>query len=144
MGTRTLPPKPQIDPASLYSDPNLGDVAGGAGGYDGMMGGTATNGMNINPPRSDLIPQPQSYVRKPQIDPDSLFSDPGLGGGPVPRPGPAPRVDNPRVMPAPVPGPAPVVPSAPSGDFQSNVDFMNQMATTVSYTHLTLPTKRIV
>jgi len=47
----------------------------------------------------------------------------------VPRPRPAPRVDNPRVMPAPVPGPAPVVPSAPSGDFQSNVDFMNQMAT---------------
>jgi len=63
----------------------------------------------------------QGGTPKPQIDPSSLFSDPGLGGGPVPRPGPAPRVDNPRVMPAPAP--------APSGDFQSNVDFMNQMAT---------------
>jgi len=118
-------PSPKIDPESLFSDPGLG-------------GGRApTPAPRVDNPRvmpgpvpgpAPVVPRPGT-VPKPKIDPDSLFSDPGLGGGPVPRPGPAPRVDNPRVMPAPVPGPAPVVPSAPSGDFQSNVDFMNQMAT---------------
>ena len=151
-------PKPQIDPSSLFSDPGLG---GGQKGmpplrqvkpFDtkvmpGEPQGPVIEGPGFTmpkprPPASQYDPSDPYYNNtgvaggrtlppKPQIDPDSLFSDPGLGGGPVPRPGPAPRVDNPRVMPAPVPGPAPapVVPSAPSGDFQSNVDFMNQMAT---------------
>jgi hypothetical protein len=72
----------------------------------------------------------------PKINLDTLPGNlTGIGGGratPLPKTRtrqtvktPAPRVDNPRVMPAPTPAPTP----APSGDFQSNVDFMNQMAT---------------
>ena len=175
-------PAPQVDFNSSFSDainkvsdaPSLpgggsySDVVAAGGGGINPVVGTRADGTKIrlfdpdNPNRQgNPAPSP-----KPQIDPSSLFSDPGLGGGRAPTP--APRVDNPRVMPGPkinldtLPGnltgigggratplpktrtrqtvktPAPrvdnprVMPAptpAPSGDFQSNVDFMNQMAT---------------
>jgi len=78
----------------------------------------------------------QGGTPKPQIDPSSLFSDPGLGGGQKGMP-PLRQVKpfDTKVMPGEPQGPVIEGPGftnpapAPSGDFQSNVDFMNQMAT---------------
>jgi len=78
----------------------------------------------------------QGGTPSPKIDPESLFSDPGLGGGQKGMP-PLRQVKpfDTKVMPGEPQGPVIEGPGftnpapAPSGDFQSNVDFMNQMAT---------------
>tara|TARA_R110000803_G_scaffold132008_1_gene199241 strand:+ start:5414 stop:7324 length:1911 start_codon:yes stop_codon:yes gene_type:complete len=80
-------PKPQFDPDSLFSDPNMG---GGEPPFQGRRpqeGPFAPpppppmGGPDFNPFMGGNTPIPNL---PPDFDPDSLFSDPNLGGGEPP------------------------------------------------------------
>ena len=75
-------PKPQIDPSSLFSDPGLG-------GGPSPSGNNFLEGLSQQPPMDENTRRrvesgmdgKGTDNRKPYVDPSSLFSDPGLGGG---------------------------------------------------------------
>ena len=85
---------PSLPGGNSYADV----VAAGNGGINPRVG-TRDDGTTIRMFDPDNPNRQGNPTPKPQIDPSSLFSDPGLGGGRAPTP--APRVDNPRVMPGP-------------------------------------------
>ena len=103
-GSEMIPPpqKPQIDPKSLYSDPNMGGGGGGRNYTDPTTGNkmyqppmpTVPEGtmqrMVMPPPINTATGQPDPFggfsdlnaaLNKPQIDPASLYSDPNMGMG---------------------------------------------------------------
>jgi len=89
-GGRTLPPKPQVDPASLYSDPNLG---GGIGGIPPMQKrGEYPMDENTRRRLESGMDGKGTDNRKPYVDPSSLFSDPRMDVGEPVRPPPLRQV----------------------------------------------------